>query len=385
MERQQRNNLAAFNLLAKKEDAVEELRGYLNSNNKRSTIFHIDDLKYGQPTNVDLELMTSRLKLLQTSFDDLSIPEPFKNSSEEVNIELKFIRKLRKLSEDPETIRNIDEEDKDLLAPFLRFARANNLPVDESFLRLLLHDINVLTIRFKYMFNRPRPQQLAAHKNLELITHEGESANIPSYPSGHSVAGRVIGKALGDRYPSFSEDFEKIGAAIGLHRLIAGLHYPTDHAAGVMLGDQIYSKGLINNYTNFMMPESEDLVRAVQQAITKHAEGFNLNKSIDDMSLLVDIFKAEVDAPIDRFTRIRPGEGYRGGNAYDHSFLSNFGEAEVRGYKWENGEWVDDGHVYPTVEHAYQASRFKDEKHRASIRNATTAGGAKSIARKLFQ
>jgi predicted NAD-dependent protein-ADP-ribosyltransferase YbiA (DUF1768 family) len=295
MERQQRNNLAAFNLLAKKEDAVEELRGYLNSNNKRSTIFHIDDLKYGQPTNVDLELMTSRLKLLQTSFDDLSIPEPFKNSSEEVNIELKFIRMLRKLSEDPETIRNIDEEDKDLLAPFLRFARANNLPVDESFLRLLLHDINVLTIRFKYMFNRPRPQQLAAHKNLELITHEGESANIPSYPSGHSVAGRVLGKAMGDRYPSFSEDFEKIGAAIGLHRLIAGLHYPTDHAAGVMLGDQIHSKGLVNDHVNFMMPDAEELVQAVQQAVAIHAEGFNLNKSIDDMSVLVDIFKAEGD------------------------------------------------------------------------------------------
>jgi len=46
MERQQRNNLAAFNLLAKKEDAVEELRGYLSSNNNRSNILHIDDFKY---------------------------------------------------------------------------------------------------------------------------------------------------------------------------------------------------------------------------------------------------------------------------------------------------------------------------------------------------
>ena len=90
MERQQRNNLAAFNLLVKKDDPIEELRGYLNNNNNRSNIFHIDDLKYGQPTDADLILMTSRLKLLQTSFDDLSIPKPFKNSSEEVNIELKF-------------------------------------------------------------------------------------------------------------------------------------------------------------------------------------------------------------------------------------------------------------------------------------------------------
>ena len=91
MERQQRNNLAAFNLLTKKDDPVNELKGYLNSNNKRSNILHIDDLKYGQPTESDLKTMVTRLKLLQTNFDELSIPTPFKNSSEEVDIELSLI------------------------------------------------------------------------------------------------------------------------------------------------------------------------------------------------------------------------------------------------------------------------------------------------------
>ena len=295
MERQQRNNLAAFNLLAKKDDAVSQLREYLNTSDKRNTLLHINDLKYGQPTDSDLKTMTARLKLLQTDFNDLSIPKPFSNSSEEMDSELKFIRMLRKLSEDPNTVRDIDDEDKDLISPFMRFAKVHNLPVDETFLRLLVDDVNTLTMRFKYMFNRPRPKQLAAQKGLELIAHEGESANSPSYPSAHSAAGRVLGKALGDKYPDYAAEFDKIGASIGLHRLIAGLHYPTDHAAGMMLGDQIYQKGLVRDHTNFMMPESEALVRAVQQAITKHAEGFNLNKSIDDMRVLVDIFKAEGD------------------------------------------------------------------------------------------
>jgi len=200
---------------------------------------------------------------------------------------------LRKLTENPRTIQDIAEEDKDLLSPFLRFTQAKNLPVDESFLRLLIDDINALTMRFKYMFNRPRPKQLAAQKDLELVAHDGSSAHSPSYPSGHAVAGRVLSRALADRYPDFADDFERIGAAIGLNRLIAGLHYPTDHAAGIMLADQIYNKGLVRDYTNFMIPESEDLVRAVQAAVAKHAEGFNLNKSIDDMSVLVDIFKAK--------------------------------------------------------------------------------------------
>ena len=293
MERQQRNNLAAFNLLAKKEDAVSQLKDYLSTSDKRTNILHINDLKYGQPTDSDLKTMTSRLQVLQTSFNDLTIPEPFSNSSEEIESELKFIRMLRKLSEDPDTVRDIDDEDKDLISPFIRFCKAHNLPADETFLRLLVDDVNTLTMRFKYMFNRPRPKQLAAQKDLELIAHQGESANSPSYPSAHSTAGRVISRALGDKYPTYADEFEKIGASIGLHRLIAGLHYPTDHAAGMMLGDQIYTKGLVKDHTNFMMPESEDLVQAVQQAITKHAEGFNLNKSIDDIGVLVDIFKAE--------------------------------------------------------------------------------------------
>ena len=121
MERQQRNNLAAFNLLAKKDDPVEELKGYLNSTSKRNNIFHINDLKYGQPTESDLKTMVAKLKLLQTSFDELSIPTPFKNSAEEVDIELKFVRMLRKLTENPDTIQDIEEEDRDLLSPFLRF------------------------------------------------------------------------------------------------------------------------------------------------------------------------------------------------------------------------------------------------------------------------
>ena len=152
MERQQRNNLAAFNLLTQKNDPVEELRGYLNSDKPRSNIFHIDDLRYGQPTESDLKRMILNLKLLKTSFNELSIPKPFKNSSDEVDIELKFVRMLRKLSENPETIQDIEDEDKDLLSPFLRFVQAKHLPIDETFLRILIDDINALTMRFKYMF-----------------------------------------------------------------------------------------------------------------------------------------------------------------------------------------------------------------------------------------
>ena len=139
MERQQRNNLAAFNLLAKKDDAVSQLREYLNTSDKRNTLLHINDLKYGQPTDSDLKTMTARLKLLQTDFNDLSIPKPFSNSSEEMDSELKFIRMLRKLSEDPNTVRDIDDEDKDLIGGVI--IRTGDSVIDAS-LRGRLKELN---------------------------------------------------------------------------------------------------------------------------------------------------------------------------------------------------------------------------------------------------
>ena len=202
--------------------------------------------------------MTARLKLLQTSFDELSLPKPFKNSSEETGMELKFIRMLRKLSEDPNTVRDIEEEDKDLIAPFLRYAEANHLPVDEHFLRILLDDVNSIAMRFKYMFNRPRPQQLATQRDLELVTRTSESANTPSYPSAHTVAGRVIGKALGDKYPDFSDEFEKIGASIGLHRVIDCLKYDK-HPSHFNLREAIYVHNHLKPYKTILTNLSHDL------------------------------------------------------------------------------------------------------------------------------
>lgn len=53
-----------------------------------------------------------------------------------------------------------------------------------------------------------------------------------------------------------------------------------------------------------------------------------------------------------------------------HGFLSNFWPARVA---WQ-------GKVWPTVEHAYQASKFGDPAIREAIRAAMSPGGAKAVA-----
>jgi len=57
----------------------------------------------------------------------------------------------------------------------------------------------------------------------------------------------------------------------------------------------------------------------------------------------------------------------------EYTFLSNFYEAETE----------YDGVLYPTAEHAYQASKFLDEDLRETIRNADTPDKAKKLASTL--
>lgn len=57
----------------------------------------------------------------------------------------------------------------------------------------------------------------------------------------------------------------------------------------------------------------------------------------------------------------------------DFRFLSNFSPVEIE----------FDGHLYKSVEHAYQAAKTLDENIRSSVREAETAGKAKKIGKKI--
>ena len=57
----------------------------------------------------------------------------------------------------------------------------------------------------------------------------------------------------------------------------------------------------------------------------------------------------------------------------EYRWLSNFWPAQI---KWE-------GHIYPTVEHAYQAAKTVDASEQEAIRKCSTPGKAKRCGRNL--
>jgi acid phosphatase (class A) len=86
----------------------------------------------------------------------------------------------------------------------------------------------------KRLYKRPRPYD--SHSVLNpCIPKESSYA----YPSGHTTLGRVLGRTLSEIYPERAALFMRRADAISKNRIIGGVHYPTDVAAGKILGDEI--------------------------------------------------------------------------------------------------------------------------------------------------
>lgn len=115
---------------------------------------------------------------------------------------------------------------------------------------------------FKRQYDRIRPSHFDPSLSI-LIQIPGH----PAYPSGHSTIAHTIANMLMDLEddPAVREQIWRDATAIAHNREIAGLHYPSDSAAGKILGAQIYA--LFKQNPEFV--ELEKRARVVWQQLRK--------------------------------------------------------------------------------------------------------------------
>lgn len=68
----------------------------------------------------------------------------------------------------------------------------------------------------------------------------------PSYPSGHATRGMLWATILSELFPERRDDFIRSGKEFGTDRTLAGVHYPSDVAAGQKLGAEIARRFIAN-------------------------------------------------------------------------------------------------------------------------------------------
>jgi hypothetical protein len=121
-------------------------------------------------------------------------------------------------------------------------ALRNNLIVNPAsrllaLLHVAIHDAMIATWDSKYAFNRRHPSE--ADADLSTVLSNPRS---PSYPSEHAAAAGAAAAVLSYVFPDRAPLFAKYAEEATRSRLLAGVSYPSDVAAGLEIGRRVATK-----------------------------------------------------------------------------------------------------------------------------------------------
>jgi len=105
---------------------------------------------------------------------------------------------------------------------------------DKSIAKKLIKESAPVILKLKKYHNRPRPYEL----DKKLPAFVMKSMKTPSYPSGHSVQGMLIGSALKMKYGKSA--FMQTAKNISYSRRVAHAHYKSDSKMGEELGNSMF-------------------------------------------------------------------------------------------------------------------------------------------------
>jgi len=108
---------------------------------------------------------------------------------------------------------------------------AKTLPKTNTLFRKVTYEEGAVVQAGKRGFKRPRPFVL--EPRIEPIVRKPTN---DSYPSGHAMWSRVVGLVLADMLPEHADKIMARADQYASHRVVAGVHYPSDVEAGKHAG-----------------------------------------------------------------------------------------------------------------------------------------------------
>ena len=187
--------------------------------------------KHQKKMSMQTELISNEMRIPQKPF-----PE---NSSKEVVKELQFLLNYNNGVIDE----NIVEKGDKIEDVFENYCKNNNLNFDEDYYKKIMKESSKTILSMKYHYNRPRPYQLGEYYGIEdFKIHNIDSANTPSYPSGHTTQAHIMSELLGRQYPHHYDNLKELANFISNSRLMARVHYPSDIKFGEEVAQHILGK-----------------------------------------------------------------------------------------------------------------------------------------------
>ena len=112
---------------------------------------------------------------------------------------------------------------------------------EDKLVQKLINESAPVIMKIKKHHNRPRPKVIAKKIKTKMEDMEMASMKTPSYPSGHSVQGYLIGLTLSSMYPQKRNKLMKTARDISYSRRVARAHYKSDSTFGEQIGKDMYN------------------------------------------------------------------------------------------------------------------------------------------------
>lgn len=193
------------------------------------------DEKYWSP--VLIEMIKQGPKVLPADMAITLMPYPA-NTSDAAKAELDALKKMALEERTEDNLKRIHHENT--VVPLYKVFADEGLynyeshPLTNSLLATVNHEVAYFILREKMALQRPRPTQLAPDLTtvIDVPPHS-------AYPSGHAGQAFALGLMLAHLDEANADKYKKFAIDIGHRREIAGVHYPSDSAAGRELASRV--------------------------------------------------------------------------------------------------------------------------------------------------
>jgi len=152
-------------------------------------------------------------------------PPPSHGSEEERRDLIGVIRQYKNRKVPEELQKNCDE---DMSSIFADYIMSNGMNYNKPFFDKVHNGLRQIVRKMKKYYDRPRPKEVASHYGIDFPGDDLDTAQSPSYPSGHTIQAYVQAILLSDMFPGHTDQLMRIAEMISQSRIDRGVHFPSD-------------------------------------------------------------------------------------------------------------------------------------------------------------
>ncbi|HLZ86093.1 MAG TPA: phosphatase PAP2 family protein [Puia sp.] len=222
--------------------------GYINKG--------LDSVKFPFDKAMAEEVLSLKPHYLRAvSLDDLRVPAPPANSSEQTRAELDYLLALQhnRSAEDVRSslyMSNVHESPGDVGQTIGYWVGLQQLPMTDTLFANVSRDADFFLWSIKFRYCRPRPYMLDAR------IHDLEESRAASYPGGHVTYAYIYAYIYQELAPQFTDLFIQKAYAMAHARELIGVHYPSDSE-----GSRVLARTLVN-----LLFQNEQFLRDFEKA-----------------------------------------------------------------------------------------------------------------------